>query len=260
MKVLDKLKSHLNITDDLEFCYSPIRGLCSSKKIKKDEVIISIPKKFILGPSSIVYFKRLEKKVDHINSILAYFLCNEHLKGKNSKWYFFLSSLPSQQEVKKTYPLYLPKKARSQISLTKFGIELDYYEKTIFDDFEIIQEHLPNPKIKMNLFVYYRLLTTSRIFGFWNKKDDIALVPYADLLNHSEKKANAYWFYNSDIDHFQIIAEKNIEPKNEILLNYGSKDDIFQFLYYGFVLPKNVLIQKEWKHFSNKMLQQVLST
>lgn len=244
--MLEKLKKHLNIKDNLYILEKSSRGIASSIKIEKGEKIVSIPKNFLLETSKIPYFKNLKNKV-HENSIFAYFLYQESKKGKDSYWNFYLKTFPSKKSVKEDYPLYLSKNIKEEIKNTEFGQLLKEHEEKIKEDFNFIKNYFKDNKINYNDYLYYRLLITSRIFGYNN---NIYMVPYIDLFNHS-KKANTRWYYKNG--NFILEAIKNIPPHSEIYDSYGDVSNIYLYLYYGFTLP----IRKKLKKTSSPTIENI---
>ena len=83
--MLKSLKKKLNISDNLYILDKPSRGIATLEKIKKNEIIVSIPDKFLLTTSSIPYYQKLKNKV-HDNSIFAIFLLQESEKKRKSKY------------------------------------------------------------------------------------------------------------------------------------------------------------------------------
>tara|TARA_B100001027_G_scaffold525_2_gene328 strand:- start:7275 stop:7535 length:261 start_codon:yes stop_codon:yes gene_type:complete len=79
--MLKSLKKKLNISDNLYILDKPSRGIATLEQIKKNEIIVSIPDKFLLTTSSIPYYQELKNKV-HDNSIFAIFLLQESEKKK----------------------------------------------------------------------------------------------------------------------------------------------------------------------------------
>lgn len=251
--ILERLKKDLNIKDNLYILEKPSRGIASKKEIKKGEKIVIIPNKFILQPSTIPYFKKLKNKV-HENSIFAYFLYQESKKGKKSFWNFYLKTFPSKKSVKKDYPLFLSLEIKKKIKETEFGKLLEEHEKNIEDDFIKIKKFFKDNTIKYKDYLYYRLLITSRIFGYNN---NIYMVPYIDLFNHS-KRVNTCWYYKDG--NFMLEAIKKIPPHTEIYDSYGDVSNTYLYLYYGFTLPiKKKLNTTTSPTIDNIHLQRIFS-
>lgn len=249
-KLLHKLKEYLKIEDDLYILDKPSRGIASKKEIKKGENIVIIPNKFLLQPSTISYFKKLKNKV-HDNSIFAYFLYQESKKGKESPWNFYIKTFPSKKSVKEDYPLFLSQEIKKKIKDTEFGKLLEEHEKNIKDDFYILKNFFQENTVKYDDYLYYRLLVTSRIFGYNN---NIYMVPYIDLFNHS-KKANTRWYYKNG--NFILEATKKILPHSEIYDSYGDVSNTYLYLYYGFTFPEKKK-SKKFLNIDNINLRRVL--
>lgn len=246
--MLKSLKNYLNIQDDLYMLEKPSRGIASSKWIKKDEIIVKIPEKFLIQPSIISYFKKLKGKV-HENSIIAYYLYQESLK-KDSFWKFYMKTFPTKTSVEKDYPIYLSKTIKNKIANTDFGKLLTDHEENIIKDYEIIKSFF-NEEIPFKNYLYYRLLVTSRIFQFNNI---IYMVPYVDLFNHS-KKPNTRWFFKNG--YFVLQATKRIPAHTEIFDYYGDKTNAILYLFYGFTFPEKKK-SKKFASITNTNLQNIL--
>ena len=225
--MLKSLKKKLNISDNLYILDKPSRGIATLEQIKKNEIIVSIPDKFLLTTSSIPYYQELKNKV-HDNSIFAIFLLQESEKKKKSKWEFYIKSFPSRQSVEKDFPIFW-KKSMFQ-NEKQLEILVTQYRMQIQKDLKTIKKILKLNNIIYKDYLYFRLLVTSRMFSYQNK---IYMVPYIDLFNHA-KKPNTTWFYKEN--HFILKAISDIPQNSEIYDNYGNKNNIYLKLYYGFTL------------------------
>lgn len=225
--MLKSLKKKLNINDNLYILDKPSRGIATLEKIKKNEIIVSIPDKFLLTLSSIPYYQELKNKV-HDNSIFAIFLLQESEKKRKSKWEFYIKSFPSRQSIEKDFPIFW-KKSMFQ-NEKQLEILVTQYRTQIQNDLKIIKKILKLNNIIYKDYLYFRVLVTSRIFCYQNK---IYMVPYIDLFNHA-KNPNTTWFYKNN--HFVLKAISDIPQNSEIYDNYGNKNNIYLKLYYGFTL------------------------
>merc|ERR1712070_1350985 len=83
-----------------------------------------------------------------------------------------------------------------------------------------------------------------------NLKEDamLALVPYADLLNHSPY-SNCYFMCNkipfSDEKEVTLYADRNYAAGDQILISYGQKSNAELLLLYGFVIDRNLFDEVE---------------
>jgi hypothetical protein len=65
------------------------------------------------------------------------------------------------------------------------------------------------------------------------------MVPYLDLINHSDKN-NSFWYYE-DLDvGYTLIAGKDIDPNEEITDSYGQYHNSYLYTKYGFVISGNI--------------------
>jgi len=81
-------------------------------------------------------------------------------------------------------------------------------------------------------------LVGSRNFA---NNDKEYLVPFADMLNHSNKP-NVEWKFTDT--HFVMTASEKIKPHEECFDCYGPKSNYETFLHYGFVMPNNTKLDK----------------
>ena len=247
--ILSELKKHLEIKDSLYMLEKESRGIASKKPIKKDEIIISIPDKFLLTFQKIPYSLKIEN-IHQINSIFAYFLYEESKKGKDSDWYFYIKTFPSKESIYKNFPLFLDDKIIEIIKDTFFGKKLIKLKKNIEKDISILEKYFKKT-IDSKEFTYFISLVLSRLFSYRNK---LLMVPYIDLINHS-KEENTKWYYKKG--YFQLKSIENIDPGEEIVDSYGDLSNIELYLHYGFTLPRKKK-SKKFSFLKNEHLKNIL--
>lgn len=86
------------------------------------------------------------------------------------------------------------------------------------------------------LFLHYRLLVGSRAFST-DKDEEMYLVPYADMFNHSNH-ANVDWKIKDG--YFTMVALRNITKGDECYDTYGVKTNYEQLLFYGMNIEGNL--------------------
>ena len=84
---------------------------------------------------------------------------------------------------------------------------------------------------KDSMFLHYRLLVGSRAFAFNDKL--IGMVPYGDMLNHSNDP-NISWKFTDK--HFVMRATKNIKKGQQCFDSYGTKTNYESSLFYGMTM------------------------
>tara|TARA_B100000925_G_C21990674_1_gene466674 strand:+ start:645 stop:1877 length:1233 start_codon:yes stop_codon:yes gene_type:complete len=122
--------------------------------------------------------------------------------------------------------------------VTKFPVEWseELKDELNVSPMRLILERRINQMSKDN--VHELSLVGSRNFA--NGKDEY-LVPFADMLNHSNKP-NIEWKFTDS--HFVMKTTKDIKPHEECFDCYGPKSNYELFLHYGFVLPCNTHLDK----------------
>lgn len=244
--------------DNIKMFDKDSRGLYSTKDIKKGERIMEIPENFILELGKINDIN-LSNRLNNTNSYIAMYLLLESLK-KRTYWKIYLDSLPKNLD---EYIYFYDKDKLSELKNTSIMCEGTYnfivHMKNIKEDCKIIYEWINNQKLKkllkkMNynkffkLFLKFRIYICSRIFSYTkHNREENGLVPYADLLNHSEDP-NSTWYYDDKKEVFVVEATKNIKKEEEIYDTYGSKTNMQLIMYYGFSIKNNKLSELNFVH------------
>ncbi|NDE14590.1 SET domain-containing protein-lysine N-methyltransferase [bacterium] len=238
--MLRALQGFLGIRDDgLYQLQEAPHGLASRKNIRTGQKIMKIPRRCLIEASTLPF----QNDDVEVNSRLALFLARE-AQDKKSRWKPYLDSMPTKKDLL-GHPMFLQgddARALKETSVGKgaLGNIFRYMES-------ILRDHQTLLKKKRRLgfvpdwedFLYYRILVSSRNFGYRrNGIDESGMVPYADLLNHSFKP-NTVWYFDDASDCFVVEATEPIPAGKQIYDSYGQKPNNELFLYYGFTLPDN---------------------
>jgi hypothetical protein len=122
------------------------------------------------------------------------------------------------------------------------------YEHFYKRAFEPVKERLKKFSEEHNItydkiiedFKYNFNLVGTRNFGRPESFCDInTMVPYLDLINHSDKN-NTYWYYEDMDSGYTLIAVRDIEKNEEITDSYGRYHNSMLYRTYGFVIPGNI--------------------
>ena len=225
------------------------RYIITSEKIFKNEKLLFIPDKVSLSQiHKLIFRKCLEAygpEEGNEFDCLVYFMT---LDKYNSSSFF------------KPYYDFLPKMNKSDF-ITDFSEEeietykyigitqgIDSYNKFFKKAFDPVEEKLKKfsekNKIKyeeiLDVFKYNFDLVATRNFGRPGSFYDLStMVPFLDLVNHSDKN-NSYWFYEDLDGGHTLIAGRDIEPNEEIVDLYGKYHNSYLYTTYGFVIPGNI--------------------
>jgi len=249
MESFQKLKKWLKIKDNIHMYDRPARGLYTSKDIKKDTEIIKVKSSNLIEYSR-AYKKFPNDKVQEQNSIVAMVLVKAHLDN-DPHWRAYIDTFPKDID---NHIIYYDKKKTSWLKNTSVSCNgfYTFYDhiKSIESDSKILYKYVQktnalNEHSKLTydefhkLFVKYRIMVGSRIFGYMKNNDnESGMVPYVDLLNYSPDY-NTTWYFDDDQDSFILKAIKNISKNSELLDDYGNKSNVEFLLYYGFTIPNN---------------------
>lgn len=250
MDNFNTLKKWLKLdNDNLRMYKDGFRGIYSTKNIKENDIIIKIPNKYIIEYNK-VHNKHLLNKLNNKNSLVATHILLESLKD-NSFWQSYFDTFPKNLD---EYIYYYDKqklKTLKDTSIMCKGVyNFNKHMKNVIDDSKLIYKYLLKKnklpeQIKLysdfyNLFLKYRIYVCSRIFGYVkNSNDELGMVPYADLLNHSAEP-NTTWRYDDNMKSFIVVATKDIPKNTEIYDSYGNKTNVQLVMYYGFSIKNNI--------------------
>ena len=173
--------------------------------------------------------------------------------------YFMTIDRYNKSSIFKPYYDYLPKIDYKDFIISLSKEEIDELNQTdliegisSFNRFyklalDPVKERLKNFAIKNNIkfsqilddFKKNFILVGTRNFGRPECITDFStMVPFLDLLNHSDKN-NTYWFYDEVKNGYYLIAMKDIEKNEEVTDSYGRYSNSYLYKTYGFVIPDN---------------------
>ena len=254
-----QLKKYLHLEkDSLRMFDRPHRGIYSIKDILKNEIILSIPHKYIVEYSKAKSILHLNDFLHNSNSVTATYLLLES-KKKTSHYKAYIDTFPNNVD---EYIYYYDKRRMQQLKETSIikGVSYNYKEhlKNMKEDSKTIYHSTCCPEIKKiystykefyDDFLRFRIMVCSRIFSYDRKnREELGMVPYADLFNHSLHHANTEWYFDDITNSFIVRATQFIPKKKEILDSYGEKTNFELFLYYGFTLPHNPYSTLEFRY------------
>ena len=245
MESFDILKKWLCIKDSLKLFNRPERGLYSTENISKDKIIIKIKSKYLIEYQNIIKLYNISD-IEEINSLVAFYLVKLYIE-KDEYWMNYLNTFPldlsSHVYYWNKYDLqYLDKTSLVTEGFTNLSSHFDSYD----NDFDKINEYNKinniidiEEEIFYNLFIKFRILVGSRIFGYIKYGNETSgMIPYIDMINHSID-FNTNWYFSNSLDSFILESTKDIPKGTEILDNYGTKNNIEFLLFYGFTLSPN---------------------
>lgn len=250
MDSFDKLKKWLGIKDSLKMFNRDERGIYTKEPIEANKIIIKIHSKYLLEYQKIYSIYPIDE-INEANSLVAFYLTKLHVE-KDEFWSNYIDTLPKDLD---NFPYFWNVKDLNYLKPTSFFLSSSSFGNTnylthmemIMEDFELIYQYNEEKSIisninkdeLWNIFIKFRFLVGSRIFGYVKYGEETSgMVPYIDLLNHSDNP-NTIWGWDDSLDSFILVSTKNISKGEELVDNYGNKNNIELLLYYGFTINLN---------------------
>ena len=227
---------------EIQFFSDNYRGVIAKSPIKKDEIILSIPKECLIS-LELVLETEYGKKIGEImfneltspkHCLLSSFILFEK---NNPKWKFYFDLLPKDFS---NFPIFYTDDELQYLKGSPFLNQILDKKSDMKKDYLKLCEYIPLfNQFTFDQFMEARMIISSRIFGISinNNKTDV-LVPYADLLNHKRPR-QTQWYYDDKINSFVIQATEEILIGKEIFDSYGKKTNGRFLLNYGFAVENN---------------------
>ncbi|KAK0096784.1 hypothetical protein PV326_004419 [Microctonus aethiopoides] len=245
------------------------RGLKTLEDIKANRVLIKIPINLLITTSVVsqsdVYRIFMNNENYEAQCVIAAFLIYEKHLAFNSKWKFYIDSLPSLYTIP-DYCTWTEKKILPNI----IRQELSMQSMKMINNFKTIVKSINHLKSANNELCPHCDMSLMKIFSFnafkWgyytvntravyintakniNKRinirgeDNLALAPFLDLFNHTFEASvdvNLTNFYRNGF--YQIQTLKSISKNSQVFINYGAHNSLKLFTEYGFFIPNNPL-------------------
>lgn len=184
---------------------------------------------------------------------IAILLMSEKLKGTASRWKPYIDILPDVGEV---YPSFLW--AEEELEMLKGSpcysaskslrkkLEKEY-STTMSDVLSRHANKLPLQKFTIDIFMWAFVMLFSRAARLTSKSsgEELALVPYADLMNHNPY-SNTYIDaersglpFLSKTENVALYTDRAYKQFEQVFINYGEKSNADLLLLYGFSLDRN---------------------
>lgn len=239
------------------------RGFMALKYIRKQDKLVSIPVSLLITTNTVsksgVSYIFCESKKYYLQQVLSVFLVWERFLGKESFWFYYLQSLPRNF----TTPFFcdekelscLPNTVQNFVSIQKKLVFETYYD--IISSMKYIhsqhgatdQQNKFMSFFSTDMYVWaWFVVNTRSIFidvchtspPIINLKDKncMALAPYLDILNHSDK-AHIKVGLSADGKSLDITTLVPYQKYSQVFINYGPHNNLKLFLEYGFVIPLN---------------------
>lgn len=223
------------------------RGLIASKSILQNECLFEVPYEVIISKEAAL--KHIPELDDTVNEYVAIsiFLISEREKGDKSFWAPYIDILPDDD---KLIPLFRwTEEDRALLAGSPTLVAAESLSDKLRNEFQTVDKlyFQPNPdRFPSHIFNYQNwewafAILFSRAISL-TKGKIIALVPYADLLNHNPFCSNYIDVHREMLtgDRFvRLYSDRPYSITDQVFVTYGPKPNADLLLLYGFVSDRN---------------------
>lgn len=223
------------------------RGLIAIKGVVQGESIFEIPFDIVITKErALQEIQALPEEVDEYIAI-ATLLIQERAKGSSSFWAPYLDVLPVDEEL---IPLFRwsaediavlegsPCIAAAESLRAKLKKEFRDAEEQIF---EPNRDQFPEDVFTIAAWEWAFAILFSRAIML-TAEQRIALVPYADLLNHNpfcSTYIDVHTKTLSDVKYVTLYTDRPYSKMDQVFVTYGPKSNGELLLLYGFISDRN---------------------
>jgi hypothetical protein len=252
------------ISDKIAMNYTNenIKNYYVKKKIKKNETIISIPRKILLNIDSALNLsnpkikKQFEiykkedfrnKQKDGINEILPYRIDQSFLaylmtianknKSPKSKFYqfykYFFNTFETDVE---KYPIFYNSDQIRLLMFSLFGNELMETKEMFDEEYDILQRKIYKKNLDQDEYYKHRIFSFNKLV---NISGVSSLVPFLDMIETHPINYNLQVNYTESNDSLAIVAIKDITVKDKLFISVVQMQNSNSLITYGKVYNEN---------------------
>jgi hypothetical protein len=252
------------ISDKIAMNYTNenIKNYYVKKKIKKDETIMSIPRKILLNIDSALELsgpkikKQFEiykkedfrnKQKDGINEILPYRIDQSFLaylmtianknKSPKSKFYqfykYFFNTFETDVE---KYPIFYNTDQIRLLMFSLFGNELMETKEMFDEEYDILQRKIYKKNLDQDEYYKHRIFSFNKLV---NISGVSSLVPFLDMIETHPINYNLQVNYTESNDSLAIVAIKDITVKDKLFISVVQMQNSNSLITYGKVYNEN---------------------
>lgn len=236
------------------------RGLLARRDVSEGDELLEIPLKMCMTKLSARKSFGSTIIHDDLNEYLAISLqlINEYYMNDKKSWYqSYLEVLPRVDEVNPTF-LWSDEDLKflegsPVISATKsLQLKLRIEYDTLLGGEDGLCNTYPKifPKEVFThekwLWAFTQLFSRAVRLRSTKQGETLALVPYADLINHSpfssaylDAREIGSWLFTEEAEEVILYADRSYRKMEQIYISYGPKSNADLLLLYGFALERN---------------------
>ncbi|KAJ6848106.1 ribulose-1,5 bisphosphate carboxylase/oxygenase large subunit N-methyltransferase, chloroplastic [Iris pallida] len=221
------------------------RGLVALKNIRKGEKLLFVPPSLVISADS-EWSCAEAGDVLRRNSVpdwplIATYLISEASLMDSSKWRRYISALPRQPYsllywTREELDMYLAASQIRERAIERITDVTGTYNDLRTRIFSKHPQLFPEEVFNMDTFRWSFGILFSRLVRLPSMGGKVALVPWADMLNHSSE-VETFLDYDKSTKGVVFTTDRPYQPGEQVFISYGKKSNGELLLSYGFV-PK----------------------
>eukprot|EP00262_Sarcandra_glabra_P006874 TRINITY_DN19435_c0_g1_i1.p1 TRINITY_DN19435_c0_g1~~TRINITY_DN19435_c0_g1_i1.p1 ORF type:complete len:517 (-),score=65.01 TRINITY_DN19435_c0_g1_i1:471-1979(-) len=221
------------------------RGLVALKNIRKGEKLLFVPPPLFITADS-EWSCPEAGDVLRRNSVpdwplLATYLISEASLTKASRWSNYISALPRQPYsllywTRSELDMYLVASQIRERAIERITDVTGTYNDLRLRIFSKHPHFFPEEVFNLETFKWSFGILFSRLVRLPSMEGKVALVPWADMLNHSSE-VETFLDYDKSSQGVVFTTDRSYQPGEQVFISYGKKSNGELLLSYGFV-PK----------------------
>ncbi|KAJ0986909.1 hypothetical protein J5N97_005265 [Dioscorea zingiberensis] len=221
------------------------RGLVALKNIRKGEKLLFVPPSLVITADSEWGCKEAGDVLQRYSvpdwPLLATYLISEASLMNTSRWNRYISALPRQPFsllywTRLELDAYLVASHIRERAIERITDVTDTYNDLRARIFSKHPNLFPEEVYNMETFRWSFGILFSRLVRLPSMDGRVALVPWADMLNHSSE-VETFLDYDKSSQGIVFTTDKAYQPGEQVFISYGKKSNGELLLSYGFV-PK----------------------
>ncbi|XP_044955700.1 ribulose-1,5 bisphosphate carboxylase/oxygenase large subunit N-methyltransferase, chloroplastic [Hordeum vulgare subsp. vulgare] len=221
------------------------RGLVALKNVRNGEKLLFVPPTLVITADSEWTNREVGDVMKRYSvpdwPLLATYLISEASLEGSSRWSSYIDALPRQPYsllywTRTEIDAYLVASPIRERAISRISDVIGTYNDLRDRIFSKHPDLFPEKVYNMENFRWSFGILFSRLVRLESMGGKVALVPWADMLNHSPE-VDAFLDYDKSSQGIVFTTDRSYQPGEQVFISYGKKSSGELLLSYGFV-PK----------------------
>ena len=217
---------------DMNYTNENNKNYYVKEEIKKDEIVMTIPKKVLLNIDSAINI--LGKKIKKQFEIYKNKQLEDKTNNKNKLYQYYKYYFNTFETNLEKYPLFFSTEQMRLLAFSIFGSELISTRRLFEEEYEILQREIHKKILDQDEYIKYRIFTFNK---FVNMTGTSYIIPFVDMLDTNPINFNLQLNYTEDS--VSLVSTKDIHPGDVLSMAVVQMSDSGFFITYGKVFEEN---------------------